>query len=166
MNYSIITGGIITIAFLLSVSAVIAVEPSAIYPSIKVSNTSQPYEDQAFQERADYVIKNLTNPLPKDNNLMELQSAYYELVKKNVKPEFYGEAKNITQFIFYDLKAGEGMQEYKDTTHTANNRIESREDVGNQAYADLDAAKQAWKKISHRYPDFTPDFLTGDGRSS
>jgi len=158
MKFSYLAIGFIAVVLLVSVSAVSGVEPSTISPQLKIPNSSQPFDDKAFQERADFAIKNLTNPFPTENNLMELQSAYYDLVKKNVKQDFYAEARNITKFLFYDMKAAEEMQDYKGQTGPNHIQMDFREDIGDQAYADLDAAKQAWKSISHRYPNFTPAF--------
>ncbi len=158
MKFSFQAIGVIAVALLISISAVSAVEPSTISPQLKIPNSSQPYDDKAFLERADFAILNLTNPFPTENNLMELQSAYYDLVKKNIKPEYYNEAKNITKFLFYDMKAAEEMQDYKGQTGTNHIMMDFREDIGDQAYADLDAAKRAWDSISYLYPNFTPAF--------
>lgn len=158
MNHSFWSIGGVILIILLATTVVVAIdEPSSMSLQLKSPNSSQPYDDQSFKERADYAIYNLTNPRPVDNNLMELQSIYYELVRKNISPGFHSEAKNITDFLFYAMKTAEGMQEYSEQTGANHIYMDFRENIKDQADLDLDMAKQSWKSISNRYPNFTPD---------
>ncbi len=159
MNYSFIALGVVTLTLLLAVSAVVSgVEPSSMSVQLKAPNSSHPYEDQSFLERADYAILNLTSHRVVDSELMELQSVFYSLVKKNVSPQLYGEAKNITKFLYYDMKAAEEMQDYKGHSGAGHIYMDAIEDVYDQAAADQTAAEQAWRTISHRYPQFKPSY--------
>lgn len=159
MNRSLLPVGVISLILLLMVSLVVADDtPSSMSVQLKKSNSSQPYEDQSFQERASYAIYNLTKSRPVDNDLMELQSIYYELVKKNISPKYYAEAKNITEFLFYDMKFAEGLQDYADNTGKNHIDMDFKYNIRDQAMTDSDAAIAAWKKIKFQYPNFTPEF--------
>lgn len=148
--------GVITLTLLIAFMGVAtAAEPSSMSLELKKPNSSAQYEDQAFLKRADYAVTNLTNPLPTDNNLFELQSIYYEIVKKNVSPELYNDAKNITRFIFYTMKAAEELQDYNQQTGTKHIGMDFKENIYDQARTDALEAKTVLNNITARYPNVT-----------
>lgn len=146
--------GFIILGFLLMTVSVMAVsEPSVISPPLKQSDSTKSYEDESFQERAAYAIYNLTNPMPKDNDLMELKSLYYEIIRKNISPGFYSQAKDTVKYLFYAMKAAEGYQEYSEQTGSGHIDMDFKYDIYDQASLDLSAAGRIWPNISAFYPN-------------
>ena len=147
------TGLIFLVSLFLVVSAVAVGQPSVISPVLKQSNGSQPYDDASFQERAAYAIYNLTNPMPTGNNLMELKSLYYEIVRKNISPGFYSQAKDTATYLFYAMKASEGIQDYHEHVGSRHIDLDFNYDTYDQAQTDLSAAGQIWSNISASFPN-------------
>jgi len=155
MKYTLlIAGGLLCfIAFL--IAGVTAEDtPSLFSPGLKAAESSKPYEDAYFKERAIYAITHVTQPLPTGSDLLELKSIYYDIIMKNISPDYYNEARDITKYLFYTMKAADGIQQYEEST-TGLGRVVMRyhEDLYNQAKLDEAMAKKAWRNIRGNYPD-------------
>lgn len=147
--------GIIILLLLGTTVVASALEPTQMNLQIKTPASQGPYDDHRFFERADYAVANLTHPLPTDNSLFDLQSTLYTMVKMNISPEAYSDAKNITRFLFYTMKAAEGIQDYQRQTGEKHIGMDYKYEIQDQAIMDLDEAKRALKAISSRYPNAT-----------
>jgi hypothetical protein len=75
------------------------------------------------------------------------------MVRKNISPDYFGLAKNTTEYLFYTLKAAEEYQDYSEHSGTGHIDLDFHEETHNQALLDESAAKEAWKKIRKFYPD-------------
>ncbi len=148
--------GCVLLTLLVAITGIgTALEPSSMSQVLKTPNSSIPYEDKTFLERADVAVTNFTNPLPTENDLFELQSIYYEIIKKNISPELYPEAKNITKFIFYTMKASEEMRDYREQTGTKHIGMPFKDNIYEQARTDASEATLVLRNITSRYPNAT-----------
>jgi hypothetical protein len=147
--------GMIIFLLLGTIGIVSALEPTPMNLQLKAPASQGPYDDQGFFERADYAVANLTNPLPTENNLFDLQSTVYTMIRMNISPEAYAEAKNVTRFLFYTMKAAEGIQDFQSQTGQNHISMDYKYEIQDQAMIDLDEAKITLKTISSRYPNAT-----------
>ncbi|MFH0967695.1 MAG: hypothetical protein V1862_08450 [Methanobacteriota archaeon] len=128
--------------------------PSLFSPGLKASESSKPYDDAYFKERAIYAITHVTQPLPSGSDLLELKSIYYDIIMKNISPDYYNEARDITKYLFYTMKAADGIQDFEEST-TGPGRIvmDYHEKIYNTAKLDEAMAKKTWRNIRLHYPD-------------
>ena len=156
MKRSVTLAGLIfLVLIILNVSVMAAPAPSTISPALKQSDGATSYDDAAFKELAGHAIYNLTDPMPTGTPLMELKSTYYDLVKKNISPEFYSEAKDTANYLFYAMTAAEEFQDYNEHTSTKGNNVDFYYETLDQARSDLSAANRLWPNISVSYPNAT-----------
>ena len=150
------TAALAILASLLLVTPLMAATiPSPIAPVLGEPDSSKTYDDESFQEQAAFAIYNLTSPLPTENRLMELKSLYYEVVRKNISPEYYNQAYDTAKYLFYVLKTAEQMQDLNTHVSTGGNSVLFYDDIREQANLDLVAAKDVWQNISALYPNAT-----------
>jgi hypothetical protein len=155
MNYFLAGTGVLVCLFVFLCAGVMAADtPSWFAPGLKASESSKPYEDAYFKERAMYAITHVTQPLPSGSDLSELKSIYYDIIMRNISPEYYNEARDITKYLFYTMKAADGLQQYDDSTTGSGKVImDYHKSIYNQAQIDEQMANKAWRNIRMNYPD-------------
>ena len=154
MNRSYFCAGVMICFITFLISGVMAADsPSLFSPGLKAAESSKPYEDASFKERAIYAITHFTKPLPTGSDLIELKNIYYDIIMKNISPEYYNEARDITKFLFYTMKAADGMQQYDESIKPGRMVISYFEDLYKQASLDQGMARKAWSTIRVNYPD-------------
>ncbi len=156
MNHPACICSIIILSFLLGGTVMAASVPSAIAPQIKIPVSAASYDDETFEEAVSYAIYNLTDPIPTEKRLMELKSLYYDLVKKQISPDYYPQARDTAEYLFYVMKAAEGFQEYNEHVGTRHIDMDMYYEIHDQSELDLGRAKDLWMNISSRYPGATP----------
>ncbi|PKL58663.1 MAG: hypothetical protein CVV33_10505, partial [Methanomicrobiales archaeon HGW-Methanomicrobiales-4] len=147
MNHSFFGAGILIcfITFLIA-GAVAETTPSLFSPGLKAYESSKPYEDAYFKDRAIYAITHVTQPLPSGSDLLELKSVYFDIIMKNISPDYYNEARDITKYLFYIMKAADGIQQYEESTTGPGRVVMSyHEQINNQAKIDEGMAGKAWR---------------------
>jgi len=155
MNYSFLCTGVLICLIAFSVAGVMAEDaPSRFAPGLKATEKSKPYEDAYFKERAVYAITHLTNPSPSGSDLDELKAVYYDIIMKNISPEYYDEAGDITKYLFYIMKAADGMKQFEEsTTGPGRTVMEYHKTLYKTATLDATMARKAWRTIRMNYPD-------------
>lgn len=153
MNHSYFCIGVICL-ITFAISGVMAADaPSLFSPGLKASEASKPYEDAYFTERATYAISHLTKPLPTGSDLIELKNIYYDIIMKNISPDYYNEARDITKYLFYTMKAADGMEQYDESIKPGRIVLAYHEDLYKQASLDGAMARKAFSNIRVNYPN-------------
>lgn len=155
MRRSFFCVGVLICLITLSISGAVAENSASLFsPGLKAAEKSKAYEDAYFKERAIYAITHVTQPLPSGSDLLELKSIYYDIIMKNISPDYYDEAREITKYLFYTMKAADGLQQYEESTTGPGQIVMMyHERVYNQAKQDEKMARKAWNNIRMNYPD-------------
>lgn len=124
-------------------------QPTPVAPSLVRTTDVPAFDDDSFRQDAARAIYNMTSPLPAGSTLLELRALYYGMVRKNISPGYYQEANDTSRYLFYVMKAAEGIQDYNE--HSGKNQDFYRS-AYEQATTDLSAAEQIWSNISASYP--------------
>lgn len=123
---------------------------------LKSPDPSGSYDDDAFMDEAGQVIRRISGQsVPVGMDRAEVYGAYLRLREKNVSPDLYPVAGEISRYIYYTAKAGKEYEGYRDLVDML--VITGREsDLYDAAERYHTAALSSWKNLTGIYPGLNP----------